>query len=189
MNFLKVLKNHWAVATQAALWFLSVFATFIYPPPANLLDLEQQQGGTGYNFARFGLTLIVAVLFFVARNFCRHRGLWLAVGLLALVGGGALYFSYVGHLSDWTASYNHGRAVHGEQLTAPARAYAERTGIRLDPIDHATLLMQYGGAAADVWSDTAVIHRRWWLLLLLYCGTTAAFALAITAILQATQRR
>lgn len=189
MNPLKALQSRWAVATQATLWFLSLFATFIYAPPANLIDLEQQQGGTGYNFARFGLTLVVAVLFFVAREFCRHRGLWLTVGLLALVGGCALYFGYVGRLSDWTTSYNDGRVVHGEQLTVQARAYAERTGIRLEPIDHSTLLMKYGGVATDVWTDTALIHRRWWTLLLFYCGATAAFALAITAILQATQER
>lgn len=189
MNLLKALKSHWAVATQAATWLLSLFATFLYAPPANLIDLEQQQGDAGYNFARFGLTVVVAVLFFAVRKFWRHRGLWLAIGLLALVGGCALYFGYVGRLSDWTASYNDGRVVHGEQLTTQARAYAERTGIRLEPVDHAALLMSYGGVASDVWADTALIHRRWWTLLLLYCGTTATLALALTAILQATQRR
>lgn len=187
-KLLEKLKARWLVLSQATVWLLSLFTEFVYAPPANVVDLALARTETGYNAARFGLTLVVAALFFAARHKWRRRWLWGTVAAVALLVAGFGYFRYQARLSDWTTDYNGGLVIHGETLTTEARAFALQHPIRLEPIDHASLLKYYAGNARDVWTDIDLINIRWRWLVVLYFATVAGLSLAVVAALQATRK-
>jgi len=182
------LKNNWQDLAQGAAWLLGLFSTFIYPPPANSLDLSLGRADTGFNAARFVVTLVLAAAFFLARRYVRKSGIWLALAALTLGAASVLYFDYQSRAERWTATYNGGLVTRGDQLTTHAAQYAKENSIELSRSGHSKLIFDFGGNAAAVWADTDVITSRWRELVLRYVATACLLTLCVVTVLQATRR-
>ncbi len=182
------LKNYWLELAQGAAWLLSLFSTFVYPPPANSLDLTLGTTNTGFNAARFVVTLLLAVAFFVTRRRVKKASAWLIFSAAALIATGALFFDYQARLERWTATYNGGLVVRGDELTPHARQYASQEHIELNRSGHSHLILAYAGDAAKVWANPEQLSERWRELVLRYTAIVCLLTLCVVAVLQTTRQ-
>jgi hypothetical protein len=180
----KGLKSRWKAVSSGAAWVISVLVLFLDSLPAAHPGADMMVRFPQFLIAiAFGLFLIAANKWTVEQ----HLGAWVAVCVLSLAAGTAIFLRYVDLRAQSTEFLDETRYVIGELRTDPdgremqAACAATNQG---HPCDTHTLLDFCHGRLSEIWTP-ASISRVQRTAAMLYIGAAVFFMVAMVSVLNA----
>ena len=132
--------------------------------------------------AQFIVAVLVGLIFLLVQNWSKkkHVRRWVFLTVACLVCSVAAFFAYQHYLDSRTCEYAQQTLVIGTHYTAHALTYVKEN----PNLGCTTLLEDFGGQAADIWTKDSIDASRY-LLAALYVLNLPLFTLCIISLVQA----
>ena len=178
-NWLSNIKNTWGQVAQVAVFVLAVLGGFLVSPPG---WVTAEGNKTIIRLAHFIVTVLVGLIFLLVQtwNKKKHVRRWIFLTLGCLVGSIVAFFAYQHFLDSRTCQYAQRTVVIGTRYTPHTVAY-----LNDNPNSTCTTLLgDFGGQVADVWTKDSIDQARY-VLAGFYILNLPLFTLCIISLVQA----
>jgi len=175
-SWLQGFTKYWNLLADGAAVLLGIIGTFLYPPPPEISQDNEQWLG----FARFIIAILIGLMFVLGLlwNRRKHTRIWWVTSFLALLLSVGAFFSYNYFSNQWTCRCFSGRVVIGRA--------SEKTRLGNGASADAAckdLLQENSCEAEQIWLADSIKQNRF-LLAALYIACVPLFSICIVSLIQ-----